>query len=133
MSSKVYWEGPDFDPLSCGDVLCELTGGGSQDGLVLMMSRRFKYIHFISGVPVRDGDSDASKELILEGIYEARRRYRICPERGRIYLYEFEWVDNYEQHEFEQRIEEANEATGANLVASELYGPNGFDECDGRF
>ena len=133
MSSKTYSEGPGFDPSACGDVLCELTGGGSEDGLVLTMRRRFTFVHFIHVVLVRDGDSDGSKELILESIYETKRRYRICSDRGRVYQYEFIGVDSYEKREFEQRVEEANEAAGANLVASELYGTHGYDECQGEY
>ncbi|MFN6301982.1 MAG: hypothetical protein ACK42H_07305 [Planctomycetota bacterium] len=133
MSRRFYEGDSEFSPCDYGNVFCELTGGGAQDGLVLRMARRFAFISNVADVSVYDGDPLVLRWCVFEGTYEYQGSYRLCSSAGRIYQYKYTGVEGYEKSDFEQRIEDASREAGCSLSLAEFYGTHGWDECQGEY
>jgi hypothetical protein len=132
MSSRFYEKDMEFSPSDYGNVFCELTGGGAQDGLLLRMARRFALITNVANVSVYDGDPRVLRWCVFEGTYEYQGSYRLCPNVGRVYQYKYIGVEGYEKSDFEQRMEDASKEAGCSLSLADFYGTHGWDECYGE-
>jgi len=132
MSSRFYEEDLEFSPSDYGNVFCELTGGGAQEGLVLRMARWFALITNVANVSVYDGDPRVLRWCVFEGTYEYQGSNRLCPNVGRVYQYKYIRVEGYEKCNFEQRMEDASKEAGRSLSLADFYGTHGWDEFYGE-
>lgn len=116
---------------SSGPVLCELLGGGPQDGARVRMDRRYDFITYTEDVLV--AGQEGSQKRIFESLYDYHGTYRLLSSDVRVYRYRFAGVQVYESEEVRLLLQQCNDDAGLSgpdgIQPEDLSGIHGADEC----
>ena len=132
MSSRDIRDDWKSDRIPVGGVHCELLGGGSQDGLRLHIRYRFDYVCHTVNVKVRLHEGDEPVGRFHDSLYEYSGLYRLCPERGRVYLYQYSGAEVYGRDDVVPMYKSGDSAAPSELdevSSDDITGTHGGNEC----
>ena len=90
-------------------IYCELIGGGSRDGDVIKSGFRFDYVGHIEEAEFCEHEGAEPELRLHESLYEYSGFYRLCPERKRVYLYQYVGVEIHDRGDI-QRVDESGDS-----------------------